>query len=340
MNTAWRSIVPGSKQEAVEKALRQAFGSSSLRDILLLQGGLSSALVYRIVSGKRTYVLRIIMQTDTLNDPVRQFACMQTAAEAGIAPQVRYANAEDAVSITDYIAPYDLVSHFSSQHALLSELVRTIRAIHALPLFAPLVDFMDGVDVFIQYFRQLNMLPEEATAEHFRYYAEIQRAYPRHETGLVSSHNDLNPNNILFDGKKIWVIDWETAFRNDRYVDLAIIGKSFVHTHSQEEHLLRKYFGDALSDYNRARYFLMQQVCHIYYATIMLRQAAAIKPDDFTHEKSMKTPSMHTFNRLKKDNKISLSSYEGKLLYGKILLNEALYNMKTARFASAIQAIS
>ena len=30
---------------------------------------------------------------------------------------------------------------------------------------------------------------------------------------MVSSHNDLNYNNNLFDGRKFWIIDWEAEFR-------------------------------------------------------------------------------------------------------------------------------
>lgn len=100
---------------------------------------------------------------------------------------------------------------------------------------------------------------------------------------MVSSHNDLNPNNILFDGKKIWVIDWEAAFQNDRYVDLAIVAKTFVHNQEDEAIFLQTYFGEQLDEYKRARFFLMQQICRMYYAMIMLKLAAAQKPADHLH---------------------------------------------------------
>jgi hypothetical protein len=52
------------------------------------------------------------MQIDPLNDPVRQFACMNIAADAGVAPPVRYANAEQALSIIDFIETVPLSEHF------------------------------------------------------------------------------------------------------------------------------------------------------------------------------------------------------------------------------------
>lgn len=112
---------------------------------------------------------------------------------------------------------------------LLLKLVETIRSIHSTRLFPKLVNYLDGIDGFIAEFKASGILPSSATEEHFRYYSQIQKVYPRYDTDLVSSHNDLT-RNILFDGKKVWVIDWEAAFQNDRYVDLAIVANTFIST--------------------------------------------------------------------------------------------------------------
>jgi hypothetical protein len=46
---------------------------------------------------------------------------------------------------------------------------------------------------------------------------------PRYDLEIVSRHNDLNPNDILFDGARVWIVDWEGAFAADHYVDLAAL---------------------------------------------------------------------------------------------------------------------
>ena len=52
---------------------------------------------------------------------------------------------------------------------------------------------------------------------------------------MVSSHNDLfKPDNILFDGQRIWLVDWEAAFLNDPYADLAAVANQVV-TNDEEE---------------------------------------------------------------------------------------------------------
>ena len=331
------SLIPETKRLAVERALRETFQLAWYEEIELLFGGVSSALVYRITISGRPYLLRLVMQVDALNDPVRQYACMRIAADAEISPRVHYADPNDAVSITDFVRSVPLREGFPSSDGLLAELAMTVRSIHGAPLFPPLVNYLDGIDGFIQYFRTSELLPAGATEEHFRYYAEIQKAYPRHDTDVVSSHNDLNPRNMLCDGTRIWIIDWETAFRNDRYVDLAIVGNSFLSNEGEEEIYLRTYFGDSLDDRKRARFFLMQQVCHMFYAMAFMRFVATARTSGVQLDTSMETPRRREYAQLIAAEKASLTSPEGQLQYAKVLLNEALANMKTKRFSESIR---
>src|SRR6266568_7752429 len=113
-----QSLIPETKLATVEKALHKAFNTTTVESIIPLTGGRSSALVYRIMVRGKLYLLRLVMEIDQLRDPVRQYICMHIAAEAGIAPHVYYADPEDALSITDFIATTPLSRHFASQDAL------------------------------------------------------------------------------------------------------------------------------------------------------------------------------------------------------------------------------
>ena len=56
----------------------------------------------------------------------------------------------------------------------------------------------------------------------------ICAAYPWERDVQVSSHNDVNPFNVLFDGDRLWLIDWEIAFRNDPLADVACVANNFA----------------------------------------------------------------------------------------------------------------
>ncbi len=193
------SLIPEPHRAAATRALCAAFSAHKIENIAPLAGGYSGALLYRVgvAASAQDAVLRIITRVDAFNDPVRQYACQNIAAQANIAPRVLYSDAADAISITEWVeaAPFS-----GSIEARLNELARTIRAIQATPLFPPLVDYLDGIDGFIANFHASGLLPTSATKSHFALYAHIQRAYPRHTNDLVSSHNDFNPNNLIFDG--------------------------------------------------------------------------------------------------------------------------------------------
>ena len=86
-------MIPEEKSASVARALREAFGVSEFEEIRRITKGLSSDLVFRIVVHGAPFLLRVATRIDERNDPKRQFACMKTAAEAGIAPRVLYVNA-------------------------------------------------------------------------------------------------------------------------------------------------------------------------------------------------------------------------------------------------------
>lgn len=326
-------LIPEPHRAAATRALHAVFGTQPIESLALLSGGYSGALLYRVGVAARDTVLRIITRVDAFNDPVRQYACQNIAAAANIAPRVLYSDATDATSITDFVPA---VPFSGSMEARLIELARTIRTIQATPLFPPLVDFLDGIDGFIANVRAAKLLPESATTPHFALYAHIQRAYPRHTSDLVSSHNDLNPNNLIFDGEKFWVIDWETAFANDRYVDLAA-AFNFSHADDEaEEVYLRAYFAAAPTSYQRARFFLMRQICLMFYATVHFQIVSALKTPDLALDQSMKTPTLAQFYQ----SDVDFSSIEGKWLYAKTCLNQARAHMESARFAAAIKQMN
>ena len=115
----------------------------------------------------------------------------------------------------------------------------------------------------------------------------------------MSSHNDLKPENILFDGDRVWLVDWEAAFLNDRYVDLAVVANFAVNSEADEQAYLERYFGESAGAYRLARFFLMCQVAHIFYAIVFLSLAAVAgkaivlelgRPEDALaeYEKSMR----------------------------------------------------
>ncbi|WCT14780.1 phosphotransferase [Mucilaginibacter jinjuensis] len=338
MPTLLQSIIRVEKIPAVEKALLKAFNTTAVTDITLLAGGLSASAVYKIIINGIPYVLKL--DNTTPNNTSDELTCMEIAANGGVAPQVYYLNIAEGISITGFIKAVPLASIFTSVEARLQELAKTIKSIHELPLFIKESSLQDTVDGLINQFKASRMLSGPVFDECFAYYDLIRKHYPWNDTDKVSSHNDLNPNNMVFDGEKIWIIDWDAAFRNDRYVDLAITANFYVANDEHEQLFLQTYFGDDLNDYNCARFFLMRQVCRLVYAMLMFKLADTSNPMGMGHDPVMQGINLNDVKQQIGAGKISLAGYEGQLLFGKALFNEALASMQSPRFNLSIQQLN
>jgi len=91
---------------------------------------------------------------------------------------------------------------------------------------------------------------------------------------MVSCHNDPNPRNILFDGERVWLIDWEMAFRNDPLVDLAILTTEHFEAPELEDVLLEAAFGRLPDGRLRARLSVIRLLTRLYYGCIVLDSLA------------------------------------------------------------------
>lgn len=332
-------MIPQDKSEAVRRALREAFGVDEPDETVMLKG-LASSMVFRIAVRGTPYVLKISLRT---NDPARHYACMRAAAEAGIAPRVWYTSIEDRISITDWVetAPFPSPERLVRVPAML-------RALHALPLFPGRPDginttctflFNQGpmVDGFFQSFQSSGILPKADVEQMTARYAQLYDAYSHHGPELVSSHNDLfKPENILFDGNRAWLIDWEAAFSNDRYADLAAAANLVAASEADQALFLRTYFGTEPDEYQRARFFLMQQLVHMFYAVAFLLQAAAAGPIDFSEP----PPDFVELHRSMWTGEADLTSAAGKAALGRGHWNRLAENLKNPRLDEALRMVS
>jgi thiamine kinase-like enzyme len=334
-------MIPQEKQPAVVRALQEAFGVYEFEDIRLLAGGLSTALVFRIVVQGAPYLLRLLMRTDKFSDPASEFAYMQAAAGAGIAPRIWYASIEDRVLLTDFVE----ARSYPQNMALL--MAGKLRELHSLEPFPKRVNYFDAIDGFIRRFQTARILPESKTEELFSRYAAVARVYPRDGSDLVASHNDLKPQNTLFDGARVWLVDWEAAFRNDRYLDLAVVANFFLKEEAEEEAYLNEYFGESAGEYRRSRFYLMRQILHMSYGTCFMSLAAAtgisIDPDIVAQDidaSNLDAPDFRNFHQRIISGDVDLATAEAKVQYAKVHLNQLLRNMRTQRFEDAVTEVA
>ena len=299
-------MIAPSLQEIVDRALAAAFGTPSCDDVKVLTGGMRSALACRVVVRGRAYFLRV--GASTLVDPAYELACTRAAADAGIAPSVCYADPADRVLIADFIERAPRPRPFAPL------LAAAIARVHALPRWSKAIHHLATLDMFISRLREANLRADAADV--LARYSDVSAVYPR-DSELVSCHNDLNPRNILFDGQHVWIIDWEAAFVNDRYADLANAASFYVRDAREEADYLAAYFGEPATDYQRARFALARFANHLSYLALLSLMAARAGLT------SQPTPDFYAFHDGLLDGSIDLADNAIKLQYANVHLEAA-----------------
>jgi aminoglycoside phosphotransferase len=327
-------VIPTEHLPAVVRALQSAFNTDQYDEIHQPSGGLSPSLVYRIVVKGKPCLLRIISK-QAWGDPSKEFAAMQAGSDGGIAPRILYSSLEDRLLLTDFVQTQSYPADMSLRMA------RVLSTLHALAPFPPPArgDYLTTMDGFVRRFQTANLVPEPVATGIFSRYDEILAAYRALPADLVSCHNDVKPQNTLFDGDRVWLVDWEAAFLNDRYVDLAIVANFFVPDEAAEQSYLAEYFSEPAGAIRTARFYLMRQLLHMFYPALVCvllsatgSTVAQLSLDD--------APDFDAFHRGLISGEIPLTTPAEKVEYARVHLARFRQDLHSTRLEESLAVLA
>jgi aminoglycoside phosphotransferase (APT) family kinase protein len=321
------------QRETARAALSAAFGAAAIGAITPMTGGVTSASVFRVEIGHRRYVMRIEGEPSPLRNP-HQYLSMRIAAEAGIAPKIHYIDEAARVAVIDFIEPKPLKAYPGGPHALAQALGEIIARVQATPVFPAFINYPDIVARLFAHVRRTGLFAAGLLDAHVERLERLREAYDTGLPGLVSSHNDPVPNNILFDGKRLWLIDWESAYRNDPLVDVAIVLDSLAWSPELEDVFLRAWFGRAPDEALRVRLKLIRALTRLYYAGVFLSTSAAASrgtPDD-----DLSAPTPREFQLAIQEGRLKPGATETKHVLGKMFLASFFSGVAPPGFDAAV----
>jgi aminoglycoside phosphotransferase (APT) family kinase protein len=333
MSSDWLVSIPEAQRVSAREAVASAFGTVAVTAIEPVMGGASGALAYRIELGARRYLLRIETHRSPLRNP-HQYACMQIAADAGLAPGLHYTNDGAGTAVMDFVEQKPLSAFPGGQLELVKALGKLTARLQVTTLFPTLAEYRAVVRRIFTYLRggaATGLLdPHQAALE------QICTAYRWDDSKHTSSHNDPNPRNILFDGERLWLIDWETSYRNDPLTDIAILTDNLANTPDLEDIFLHAWRGIKADQGLKARLHLMRLMTKLWYAGMLL--APAVKAGLAITELAAPTPD--EFRSLLASGKLSPTAPETRVLLGKMVLaafHEAASAPKFSEMLAAAQ---
>lgn len=262
--------IPAAQRDAADAALAAAFGRGALGEVRLLKGGVSGALIYRVEVGGRPCVLRLEPERIALEHRRRGFDAMSAAARAGVAPAVHHADPVAGVAVMDFVEARPLSEHPGGALGLARELGGQVARIQATEPFPILGDGGDLIAALLDSLAASGLFASGLLDRHRQGLAQIRAACPWDPSGFVSSHNDPNPRNMLFDGRRVWLVDWELAARNDPLFDVAILTTELAARPELEAALLTAAFGRAPDPALGARVAVTRLLTRLFYGCIVL----------------------------------------------------------------------
>ncbi|WP_072386552.1 phosphotransferase [Hyphomicrobium sp. CS1BSMeth3] len=309
--------IPAEMRLALRQAITTVLGPVGNPSIRPLEGGVSGASVFLIEASNQRFVLRIEGSASPLRNP-HQYLSMRIAAEQGIAPRIHYLNADDRVVMMDFIEDRPLAMYPGGAPGLARALGAMLRKLQQAPLFPCFVEYGDIVSRLWTHVCNTGLFADGLLDEATERLVQIREAYRPRAEDYVSSHNDVLPRNVLFDGRRLWLIDWESAYRNDPLVDLAAALDNFAPSPELEEVLLLARLGNEPDCRLRNQLAQVRALTRLYYAGVLF-SAAAVAPRN-KPDTSICAPSSAQFERAIRDGRLVPATSETSLILGKMFL--------------------
>jgi len=210
-----------------------------------LEGGMTNRN-YFLDCGSDRFVLRIAGENSELLgiDRRAEQACAQAAHAAGIGPEVVAFFPEHGATVTRFVAGRVLDVEAVQTPAILWRVVASLRRYHGCS---------NGAGKFSA-FETARRYDAEARKRKVPFPPDVVLALKtmeriEEEAGIPERvcpcHNDLLAGNLMDDGRKVWILDWEYGGAGDLFFDLGNLAANNLFNSEQERTLLQCYFGNA-----------------------------------------------------------------------------------------------
>lgn len=187
--------------------------------------GLSGASVYAVRSSQGELVLRVNAQGADGDALEQQQRVLQRAADKGVAPALLHVDTAARATVSRRVEGVPLAAALADpaqRQAVIGSIVSQLRTLHTLDA-SGLAERDPVAFVRAQHGAQRDRPGYPDWARDVAAVVDGFAVTLQSQTRRVLSHNDLNPGNVLWDGQRAWLVDWEVAGLGHPFYDLATL---------------------------------------------------------------------------------------------------------------------
>jgi aminoglycoside phosphotransferase (APT) family kinase protein len=290
-----------------------------------MAAGLSRAGVHRVEADGRVFALKISGEALPLDAWRRRLHVQQLAANEGLAPSIVHVDEDRRAVVSGFVTDHSFPAFYGNPHTrdtAIAQLGSTLRRVHDLPL-PPDAQTPDPTDHLARLWAGLAgfALPDFAADALRRVLAEKS---PASDRATVLSHNDVNPSNLLYDGARILLVDWETAGPNDPLYDLATISV-FARMDAGECLRLLAAHDDAPADRLPTRLVYDRRLVAATAGAMFMTLARRNDHRGATKSETLEsTPTLGEFYQRMRAGSVSIAAADGQWSFGLALAKESM----------------
>lgn len=284
-------------QKLIRIALEKATGKGEWDTLTPITRGMSGASIYEVEVNYTFYIARIsnLKHKNHWGSVLKnEYAVMEIASDADVSPKVYYADPEAGIVLMQFINshPSKELDDGNIEHA--ESLAGLITRVRSCPSFHTSTSFIDITQGLVRHLNSQHPLVANAD----QLLESIKKELSDRED-LRPSHRDMNPYNILFNGNRYYLIDWEAAAQDSLYLDPAMCVNYFYYDNADTaQHFLERCFGGALTEAQQHKLQLMRIASFICIGTNFLLMVAKSKQPLLSSDECQQLPSYSEYMKL------------------------------------------
>jgi aminoglycoside phosphotransferase (APT) family kinase protein len=297
-----------------------------VRVITPIRMGLSGAGVYAVTSARGEYVLRV--QGDGVDDDFwsQHIRILRRAAEHGVAPPVVHIDEDERAVISVRVLGVPLgaaLADPSQRDRAIADVVARLRALHEIDPTG--VAERDGLRFARGVWEQ-----QRRRAGFPQWAADLGSAFDNigavlaRDSRRVVSHNDVNPGNVLWDGTRTWLVDWEVAGLWHPYYDLAAFTTFLAMEAERGYALLAIQEGSPVDTVARETFAAMRQLVALAVGSLFLSMVPELS--SITAPTRAEAPTQDECRLAMRRGELDLQTAAGRARYGLAFLRVATEN--------------